>query len=305
MITYSHEKFIREAIEGVLLQKINFDIELVIVDDNSPDNTESVVKSFSNHPNYHWIKYTKHKENKGMMPNFIWAMEQAKGKYIALCEGDDYWSDHYKLKKQVDFLEANQEYSLVYHPCMELKDGELYKEKLNSSQIDKDLDIEDLLLANKIHTPSVLFRSLILPLPLWFKDCPVGDYPLWVQLGLNGKIRCIADYMAVYRIHITSSWSSQNIQYTGTKWLKVLDLISTELNDMQMKILFKQYKTLYNRIILEYKCDFNAILDLNSSLNNQSKLMKFNCKNNLDVILRWPVSFWELFLRKLKKYLTN
>jgi glycosyltransferase involved in cell wall biosynthesis len=301
MITYSHEKFIREAIEGVLMQRNNFDIELIIADDNSPDNTESVVKSFSNHPNYHWIKYTKHKENKGMMPNFIWAMEQAKGKYIALCEGDDYWSDHYKLKKQVDFLEANQEYSLVYHPCMELKDGELYKEKLNSSKIDKDLDIEDLLLANKIHTPSVLFRSLILPLPLWFKDCPVGDYPLWVLLGLNGKIRCIADYMAVYRIHNTSSWSSQSIKYTRTKWLKVLDLISSELNEMQFNILSKQYKILYNRLILEYKFDFSGILDLNKSLNNQSKLIKFNCKNIFDIISRWPVSFWELFLRKLKK----
>jgi hypothetical protein len=69
---------------------------------------------------------------------------------------------------------------------------------------------------------------------------------------------------------------------------------------MQMKILFKQYKTLYNRLILEYKFDFKSIIDLNSDLNNQSKLMKFNCKNNLDIILRWPVSFWEGFKRMVK-----
>ena len=113
MITYGHENYIRDAIKGVLMQKVNFEIELIIADDNSPDNTESVVYSFSNHPNYHWIKYAKHKENKGMMPNFIWAMEQTKGKYIALCEGDDYWIDQLKLQKQVDVLETNEDLNLI------------------------------------------------------------------------------------------------------------------------------------------------------------------------------------------------
>lgn len=300
MITYSHEKYIREAIDGVLMQVVDFEVELIIVDDNSPDNTEMIVKSYENHPKAYWIKYTKHSTNKGMMPNFIWALQQTKGKYIALCEGDDYWTDKYKLQKQVDFLETNQEYNLVYHPCLELKDINLQKEKLNLSQIDKDLEIEDLLLANKIHTPSVLFRNLILPLPLWFKDCPVGDYPLWVLLGLKGKIRYISEYMAVYRIHTTSSWSSQNLLYTRTRWLKVLDLISKELNKSQLKIISTQYKTLYNRLILEYKFDIKGVLQLNTLFENNSKLLVYNCKNSFDVVIRWFVSFYELFIRKCK-----
>jgi len=299
---YNHKDYIRESIESILMQKTNFKVEIIIHDDASNDGTAEIILEYQNkYPHlFNNIMHTENQWSQGksvMTPLF----EKPIGKYIALTHGDDYWTDPLKLQKQVDFLEANEKYSLVYHPCMELKGNELEKEKLNSSQIDRDLEIDELLLSNKIHTPSVLFRRFKLPLPLWFKDCPVGDYPLWVLLGLKGKIRYIAEYMAVYRIHNTSSWSSQSIKYTGTKWLKVLDLISSELNEMQYNILSKQYKTLYNRLILEYKFDFNAILDLNSSLNNQSKLIKFNCKNIFDIISRWPVSFWELFLRKLKK----
>ena len=114
MITYNHEKYIQQAIEGVLMQKINFHIELIIADDTSPDQTENIVKKIIvEHPNGHWIKYTKHKFNKGVSKNFTWALKQAKGKYIALCEGDDYWTDPLKLQKQVDFLEENENIGLV------------------------------------------------------------------------------------------------------------------------------------------------------------------------------------------------
>ena len=114
MITYNHEAYIQQAIEGVLMQECDFKVELIIADDNSPDNTEVVVKKIlSEHSKASWIKYTKHNANKGMNSNFIWATKQCKGKYIAICEGDDYWTDSNKLQKQVDFLEKNKDYGLV------------------------------------------------------------------------------------------------------------------------------------------------------------------------------------------------
>ena len=114
MITYNHEKYIQQAVEGVLMQQTDFPIELIIADDASPDQTEKIVTTIKKkHPNGNWIKYTRHLQNKGMTENFMWALGQAQGKYIALCEGDDYWTDPYKLQKQVDFLEANEEYGLV------------------------------------------------------------------------------------------------------------------------------------------------------------------------------------------------
>jgi len=110
MITYAHEQFIKQAIEGVLMQQCDFDVELIIADDCSPDTTESIVNDIcQTHPNASWIKYTKHKNNLGMMPNFIFALEQAEGKFIALCEGDDYWIDPLKLKKQVDVFKKYPE----------------------------------------------------------------------------------------------------------------------------------------------------------------------------------------------------
>jgi glycosyltransferase involved in cell wall biosynthesis len=114
MLTYKHEDYLSDAINGVLMQDCDFEIELIIADDCSPDNTSKIVESFKSHPNFGWIKYTKHELNKGANENFMWAFAQATGKYIALCEGDDYWTDPLKLQKQVDFLEANDRYGLVY-----------------------------------------------------------------------------------------------------------------------------------------------------------------------------------------------
>lgn len=125
MITYGHEKYIRQAIEGVLMQQGDFDLELVIANDCSPDNTDAVVQDvLSHHSNAHWIRYVRHEKNIGMMPNFIFALQQAKGKYIALCEGDDYWTDPCKLQKQVDFLEANPDYSICWTKYKVLKQSE-------------------------------------------------------------------------------------------------------------------------------------------------------------------------------------
>ena len=104
MITYGHENFIEQAIKGVLIQECNFDFELIIANDCSPDNTDIIIKDIiANDPRAGKIKYVRHNNNIGMMPNFIYALQSAKGKYIALCEGDDYWTLPSKLQKQVDF----------------------------------------------------------------------------------------------------------------------------------------------------------------------------------------------------------
>ena len=115
-ITYKHEKYILDTIQGVLNQKTDFDIEHIIGDDKSPDETEKVVKDFlAENTKSNIVKYTRHKENKGINLNFIWCLEQAKGKYIAMCEGDDYWTDPYKLQKQIDLLESKPDLAMCTH----------------------------------------------------------------------------------------------------------------------------------------------------------------------------------------------
>ena len=113
MITYAHEEFIQQAINSILLQEGKFDLELIVANDCSPDNTDNLIKEIiKNHQKSGSVKYTRHTSNKGMSANVIWALEQAQGKYIALCEGDDYWTDVHKIQKQLTFLENHIDYSL-------------------------------------------------------------------------------------------------------------------------------------------------------------------------------------------------
>ncbi len=130
MVTYGHEKYIREAIEGILMQRGDFNFELIIANDASPDATNQIVSEIlKNHTNSDKICYIEQEKNIGMMPNFIFALQQAQGDYIALCDGDDYWTDPYKLQKQVDFLEANPDYVLSFHKVKILKpNGELVED---------------------------------------------------------------------------------------------------------------------------------------------------------------------------------
>ena len=115
-ITYNHEPYIRKCIEGVLIQQVNFPIEFIIAEDCSTDGTLAICKEYSEkYPDL--IKLITSENNVGAIANERRAMKAAKGKYIAFCEGDDYWTDPLKLQKQVDFLEEHPEYSVTFHRC--------------------------------------------------------------------------------------------------------------------------------------------------------------------------------------------
>lgn len=214
MITYMHEQFIAQAIEGVLMQETDFEYELIIADDASPDRTEEVVQKYiCSHPNGNCIKYTKQKNNSGMMPNFVWALQECKGKYIALCEGDDYWTDPLKLQKQVGFLEANPDYVLSFHNVNCLSEDEtLKRSKLMDQRHSNSLTLSDFASGSvSIHTLSVLFKNLLSKeLFDFINKFPMGDYPLLMNLASRGKMNYIPDEMAVYRVHEGGLWSKQH-----------------------------------------------------------------------------------------------
>jgi glycosyltransferase involved in cell wall biosynthesis len=114
MITYNHEQHITEAIESILAQNFESPLELIISNDRSPDNTDSIIRNLiKTHPKGELIHYTLQPENLGVSQNFFWALSQAKGKYVALCEGDDSWTDPNKLQRQVSFLDAHPSYGLT------------------------------------------------------------------------------------------------------------------------------------------------------------------------------------------------
>lgn len=228
MITYGHEKFIEEAINGVLMQECDFVVELIIANDCSPDKTDAVIQNIlCNHPRASWIKYIKHDKNLGMMPNFIFAMQECKGKYIALCEGDDYWTDPSKLQKQVDFLEANSDYVIHSGVAQLMKKKTITNEFYGFSNENKIFEIKDFLRQNPIITCTVMFRNCLMTFPKVFKDITFGDWFLYILLmsstGLK-SFRSIETY-SVYRLHRGGIMSNlSQIKYCNAHIFQIIQI---------------------------------------------------------------------------------
>lgn len=224
MITYGHEKYIEEAIRGVFLQKTNFPFELIISNDKSPDSTDEIVKNIIKYaPENISVNYIHHPENIGMHHNFTSALRTAQGKYIAVCEGDDYWTDENKLKKQIDFLEKNEDFTLTFHNVF-IRNGETlstdldYEKRLSSKDV---YTIDDLSKGNFIHTLSVVFRNMDIQFPEWYYTSFLGDYPIWMWLSKKGKIKYFPKKMGVYRENV-GVWSGKSQEEREFKTMLVL-----------------------------------------------------------------------------------
>jgi|BioPla2DNA2_1021312.scaffolds.fasta_scaffold31367_2 glycosyltransferase involved in cell wall biosynthesis len=216
-ITYNHENYISQAIEGFLAQKTSFNFEIIIHDDASTDATASIVKKYEQeHPNL--IKAIYQKENQYSQgikpwPNFVFPI--ARGKYIALCEGDDYWTDPYKLQKQVDFLEANPEYVLTADNAI-WHDLGPDKQRPFSTNPEKDVSIGELLRERQFATAAVVFRNL--GNDLLFKGVG-GDTVLWCHLTKFGKLKYFPRITSVYQRHELGVVSST----AKFKWAKTME----------------------------------------------------------------------------------
>lgn len=205
-ITYNHAPYIRQCLDGFLMQKVTFPIEIIINDDCSTDGTTDVIREYeAKYPDI--IKPIYHVENeysKGTRGMFAtYCFPKAKGKYIAMCEGDDYWIDPLKLQMQVDFMEVNPDYSLCFHNALRLNERKTKKEKIKSFcyfNKSRQIQAEEIIAAWCIPTASVLYRREVLvniQLPSFFS----GDYTLELILASRGNVFYIDKYMSVYRLN--------------------------------------------------------------------------------------------------------
>lgn len=230
MLTYNHENFIVQAIESVIMQKTSFTVKLIIAEDKSTDKTREIVKEYQRkYP--HLIKLILQKENVGAHNNNLVLLSNLEGKYIAAIEGDDYWTDPYKLQKQVNFLEASPDFSMCFHEvsCLDQKYNKDLGFYTNSSK-DKYVT-EDLFDKHFIATCSIVFRNNII-FPNWFNKVSSGDKLLIFLNSLNGYIKFIDNVMGVYRIH------SGGLSNTHIGIKKVYDM-STYLNLINTHTSFK------------------------------------------------------------------
>lgn len=210
--TYNHEKFIAKAIDGFLMQKTNFKYEVVIHDDASTDRTVEIIKEYQKkYPDI--IKPIFEEENqysKGVSVTKITSL-QANGKYVAICEGDDYWTDPNKLQMQVDFLENNSDYSYTFHnACIVWEDGSMYKEyflpvsaplkAMAWENKSRTYSVNDIIELGFIPAASVVTYKKHLDNREFFCENPVcGDLPLRLYMALQGKAYYINKVMSAYR----------------------------------------------------------------------------------------------------------
>lgn len=211
LITYKHESYIRQAIESVLMQKVNFNWEFIIADDCSPDQTRQIVSEYKyKYPGL--IRLIFREKNVGPAQNFMELLAAAKGKYIAYIEGDDYWTDEFKLQKQVDILEQNSSLSIAAHGAYELTDKlSLLDGPFNSDTVWSTKDI----LSNNwfIMSGSLMIRRTMLDIsPAWYPGVSHGDLALILLTSLNGDGFFSPEPMSVYRITNTGVMSGFTIK---------------------------------------------------------------------------------------------
>ena len=314
MITYNHEKYIKQALDGVLMQAVDFDFEIIIGEDCSTDQTRKIILDYkAKYPDK--IKLILQKENVGMMRNFIDSLSFCSGKYISLCEGDDYWTDPCKLQKQIAFLEENPEFSICFHNMNIQREGRSNRNCLTNVNQREITTMKDLARnGNYIYTASCVFKKSFSQLPDWLRQCPVGDYPLHLINSQYGKIRFINEVMGAYRIHHDSAWEIKSDVYRTEKWIELLGILKNQFNEEINQLLNLQFRDwCYRRLRYYYKEENkNEVLERYKSYlmkNGESsfvfKIKLLRCKM-VDFLLptgSWRRSMMRNIFNQLKHFL--
>lgn len=279
-LAYNHEKYLRECLEGFVSQKTDFDTEVLIHDDASTDGTTNIIREYENkYPELiKPIYQTENQFSKGVKPTFVYNFPRTKGKYIAMCEGDDYWTDPLKLQKQVDFLEENPDYTFSMGRVDMLieQTGEIRrrKEHINPNKFEY-FTLKDYLKGPFSQTSSFVFRNDRKPFPNWISKVHAGDQSLVVfKTGLQGKIKYHKELLSIYRQNESSV--SHTVSYNVyEKFLSTLIIWRKHLKG--------RYKYLFFLLHYKYKSKIQQTKHTNFFL----KVYFFVKSKSIDFILKF------------------
>ena len=283
VITYNHEPYIKECLDGIISQKTDFPIEILVNDDCSTDNTSSIIKEYElKYPIlFRCIYQTENQYSKGVHPWFDILFPTAKGKYIALCEGDDYWTDPYKLQKQVGFMETNPDLVAIYHNAFQ-KIGEYRNLFITPNNTAHYISNKELLVEWKIPTASLLFKKENLNNNAYnLRQYINSDYALELFLKSQGKLYYDDSIMSVYRMHSDSMSANLN-NNAIMMYLQIIKL----LEDAKC-IYMEDDHNYFDKAIEKYKTLIAEIMVLNHPLRKwfNSKTYKRWIKKKMNKIL--------------------
>lgn len=259
-ITYNHEKYIKDAIEGFLMQETVFPYEIIIHDDASTDSTASIIKSYAE-KNLNIVsiiqKENQYSQRINVLSTFVYPI--ARGKYIALCEGDDYWTDPLKLQKQIGYMEQHPECTLCVHASTDVDEtGEFVKKRVRYKS-NRIVPIDDLILGGggfAVLASTIYPSRLLSKLPSYYFKSPVGDVPLHLFLATQGNVFYFYDNMSNYRTCVPGSWTSRIGD--GTWELQIKQQIG-------MSAMYKNFaidsQSAFHSVLLEFmalKCEIHG-----------------------------------------------
>jgi glycosyltransferase involved in cell wall biosynthesis len=252
--TYNHEKYIAQAIESVLMQKTNFDYELVIGEDCSTDRTREIVTGYGQkYPGR--IRVLLSEQNLGGRENFIRTISACLGTYIALLDGDDYWTAPDKLQKQANFLDAHPDAAICFHKVGKLKYDRIIVKTIVPPRNQEIHTLEDLLRhCNFLATSATMFRrGLFGQFPEWYTKSPYGDFPLHILNALHGQIGYINERMGVYRRHSGGMWSEQPRTVKLKNTIMMHEIIDSALDFKYHDLIQAKVLQLKDQLAREYK----------------------------------------------------
>lgn len=268
---YNHEKYVGQALESFVKQKTDFKFEVIVHDDASTDSSAQIISQYAEkYPdivNPIYQQENQYSQGKRIFDNFI--LPRVKGKYIAFCEGDDFWSDENKLQIQVDFLENHKEYSACVHntECWNFFTNR--KHLLYEYNADIDISVEQTIKGMRWHTSSLMYKKEYGGnRPAFFEKAKTfGDYPLSIYLALNGKVWYIDRVMSVYRGGVDGSWSRRN--YFKLEKSRQICENTKEMFQVLNEYTNYQYKDLIDRRIAEEEYNIEEFSEHYSALRKE------------------------------------
>lgn len=309
-LTFNQCKHITQTIDSILNQKTDFNIELLIHDDASTDGTGEIIKKYEKkHPDI--VKAIIQEENqysqgKGFV-GIPMCLAMARGKYVAYCEGDDYWTDEFKLQKQVDFLEHNTEYAVCAHETKIINenyknlDGLLFS-KFNDNfflKLPQEVyNFEDTLTGNIFHISSIVFRNFPIEFPKWSNKFSALDVILFILIAKNGKIYFINEVMSVYRSNLQSITNSR-AEYANSI---AFNNMSIQIVRLMNKFFNREYQYIIYPILSRYyvRQAFLYLKKSNRSIPNAWQMAKMAGKYDVKTLVRYAsIESYEILKRRL------
>ena len=236
--TYNHEPYIRQALDSIIMQETDFRFQITILEDFSTDGTREIVRQYGEEfPDL--IKLDMHDRNLCSSRPHMDAIAASNATYIAVMDGDDYWTSKDKLRSQVACLDENPDCAVCFHNVeVDYEDPDRESHLKNSKRQRKFTTIHNLFERNYIATCSVMYRrDALTDIPEWFANVEAADWHLHLLAARHGRIVYIADAMGVYRVHSRGYWSGMAPEQ---QWRYAIDVLEA---------MFWQYPDLYHRDI--------------------------------------------------------